>query len=208
MAGVLAPFAADLQVAAGEALLLEAEALDQPDRPGVAGLDVRLDPVQAEVAEHRSEHRPQAPRHQALPGVRGKGAVAQGSRLEAAANDVVDVHHADEAAAGPVPDQVAGLVVARDPFQVSSEELRGVGQAEPGSVQRFAGAHRVDELGRVGRRRLGQGNVHTRSLQHAATPRGTEPRPATLTRRGGIRNSGARNVFARWPVLHQEHPAI
>jgi hypothetical protein len=42
---VVAPFPADLQVAAGEALLFEAEALHQPDRAGVAGLDVRLDPV-------------------------------------------------------------------------------------------------------------------------------------------------------------------
>src|SRR6202034_3759164 len=182
---MVAPFAADLQVAAGEALPFEAEALDQPDRAGVAGLDVRLDPVQAKLAEHRPEHRPQAPRHQALPGVRGKGAVAEGSRLQAAANDVVDVHHTDQAAAGPVPDQVAGLVVARDPFQVGSEELGGVRQAEPGSMQRLAGASRVDELGRVGGRRLGQGNVHTpqSAARGHASRHGT---PAAILTRCGV----------------------
>ena len=75
---VVAPVPADLQVAAGEALLLEAEAADQADGAGVAGLDVRLHPVQA--AGRRTPMPSTARRplgHQAAPGVRGEGAVAQ-----------------------------------------------------------------------------------------------------------------------------------
>ena len=57
------------------------------------------------------------------PACEAKRGVAEVAGPERAADDVVDVHVADQPAALGVPDQVAGLILARGPGQVGGEPL-------------------------------------------------------------------------------------
>ena len=75
---VVAPLAADQQVARRVALEAEAGAARQRDRGRVAGLDVRLDPVQRERAERVVEHLLEAGAHHPLAGVAGASRSSRG----------------------------------------------------------------------------------------------------------------------------------
>ena len=96
---VVAPLAADQQVARREALQPEARAAGQRDRRCVAGLDVRLDAVQAQRAEGVVEHLLERLAHQALAGVLLVRVVAQVGGLERAADDLGDREDAGDLAA-------------------------------------------------------------------------------------------------------------
>src|SRR5688500_15188672 len=67
---VVAPAAADLEVAGREALALEAGAADEGEGGGVVGLDVGLDAVELEALEGVAEDEPHPGRHVAAPGGR------------------------------------------------------------------------------------------------------------------------------------------
>ena len=95
---VIAPLAADQQVARGEALEPEPRAARQRDRRRVAGLDVGLDPMQAERPERMVEDLLERLAHQALPGVALVRVVAEVGGLERAADDLGDREHAGDRA--------------------------------------------------------------------------------------------------------------
>ncbi len=77
---VVAPLAADQQVARRVALEAEAGAAGERDRGGVAGLDVRLDAVERERAERVVEDVLEPAPHQALVGVAGASRSSRGTR--------------------------------------------------------------------------------------------------------------------------------
>jgi hypothetical protein len=140
---VVAPLAADQQVARRVALEAEAGPARQRDRGRVAGLDVRLDPVQRERAEGVVEHQLETGPHHPLARVAGGAVVAEERRLERAAHDLGDVEDARDAAGVVVDDDEADEVVARAAAQQLVELVRALGRIGPRPVQIAA---RVDHL--------------------------------------------------------------
>src|SRR5438445_2805277 len=91
---VIAPPAEDLQVARGESLTPEAAAPDEADRGAVAGVDVRLQAVQAELTERVAGHESDALAHIAFDG-HGHGCLVPGiGTPEIRKEDLAHVDHA------------------------------------------------------------------------------------------------------------------
>jgi len=99
------PAAADLQVAPRCALEREAETFDEPDRARVRGLDARLEPVQLQLSERLRDHEPQSLVHVSPARVGLERVVAERARAARVADDVVDVHDADELVRVAVDDE-------------------------------------------------------------------------------------------------------
>ena len=116
---VVAPLAADQQVARGEALHAEAAASGERDRRDVAGLDVGLQAVQRQRPERMVEHLLERLAHEPLAGVASARVVAQVRRLERAADDLGDREHAgDRPVLGGTGEQAREVVAARAREQV------------------------------------------------------------------------------------------
>src|SRR4051812_21394177 len=93
---VVAPASADLQVARGEALVLEAAAACQRHRGVVARLDVRLEAVQPQRPERLAQQQLHALGHVAVALEARHAAVAEERALQPAADDLAEVEEADE----------------------------------------------------------------------------------------------------------------
>src|SRR5689334_3666720 len=85
---VVAPAATDLQIARREALATEAGALGECDRGAVAGLDVGLDPVQAQGGERPAQDELDPFSHIPIAGVGLPGGVAEVGALKGATDDL------------------------------------------------------------------------------------------------------------------------
>ena len=143
---VVAPLAADQQVARREALQAEAGAAGERDRGLVAGLDVRLDAVQAERAERVVEDLLERLAHQALAGVALVGVVAEVGGLEGAADDLGDREHArDLAVVGAAGEQAEEVLAARAAVELV-ELVGALGRVGPRPVQPVALAGEREEL--------------------------------------------------------------
>ena len=155
---VVAPLAADQQVARREALQAEPGAAGQRDRGGVAGLDVRLDAVQAERAEGVVEDLLERLAHQPLAGVALVGVVAEVGGLERAADDLGDREHAGDRAGVDAAGQQAEEVLAARAAVELVELVRALGRVRPRPVQPVALAGEGEELrrGPRGRARAGR----------------------------------------------------
>ena len=95
---VVAPVPCHVQVSRGESLEPESEPLNEGSRRAVAGLDVRLEPVQPELAEPVIDREPHGLGHAASSGRALEPVVAERRRPQRAEHDVVQVHHPDELA--------------------------------------------------------------------------------------------------------------
>jgi hypothetical protein len=143
---VVAPLAADQQVAGREALQAEAATAGQRDRRLVAGLDVRLHAVQAEGAEGVVEDLLERLAHQALAGVALMGVVAEVRRLERAADDLRDREHARDLAGVRPAGEQAQEVLAPGAAVELVELVGALGRVGPGAVQAVALAGEGQEL--------------------------------------------------------------
>ena len=143
---VVAPLAAELQVLLGEALAHEAAAPNQRYRGHVAGLDVRLEPVEAHVRKDVVEDETHPLGHIALPLQARDPAVSDVRALEHAPHDLGDVEEAGDPAVAAQPDHERDeRVVLRPPQQLV--ELGGGGRRrDPVAVELAAADHRVDEV--------------------------------------------------------------
>jgi hypothetical protein len=153
---VVAPAAADLEVARREALELEAAAARERDRRRVARLDVRLEPVQVELRERMPQNQPEPLGHVAAAGVGGDRAVAQERTLQPAADDLADVREADDRRVlTPADEQRLERLVGR-PCEQRRERLVAGRRLQPRVVERSTRPHRRDELRAVVRGRYAQ----------------------------------------------------
>src|SRR5262249_5699028 len=135
---VVAPAAADLQVARRVALVAEACPLDEALRPFVVGLDVRLEPAQLQLSERVAQDELEAFRHQSLAGRGGERVVAEVRALEEAARDLADVVDARQRAVAATTDEEAALGAARAALEVGVELARRLRRVDPRPVQAAA----------------------------------------------------------------------
>ena len=164
---MVTPFAADLEVAQREALLPPAGGAQQHDRPIVARLHVRLEAVQAEVAEGMGEEQAHPLAHVSLPRQGFERRVPEVCVLEPAPEDLGEVVHPGDrtvvvpdheersVGVGPVAleEAVEGTVrvvgvdpgvvelAGRDPHHAERRAVRVLGLAE---VNPVATAHDPD----------------------------------------------------------------
>src|SRR4051794_17050415 len=146
---VIAPLAVDLQVARREALEPEARALRQRDRALVAGLDVRLEPVQPERAERVAEHELDAFRHVALAGEGPPDGIAEVGIQERPAEDLAEVEEPEDAAVAAPAQQEQLEVVGACALDQREELLVARRRERPRPVVLAALAHELGELVRV-----------------------------------------------------------
>ena len=161
---VVAPLAADQQVARGEALEPEAGAAGERDRRLVAGLDVGLQPVQGERPEGVVEHLLHRLAHQPLARVALVRVVAEVGGLEGAADDLRDREHAGDLALvlGQAGDE-AGEVVAPRAGEEVVELVGALRRVGPRPVQLAALAGEREERLAVGP--LEHPQAHPRALR-------------------------------------------
>lgn len=143
---VIAPVAVDEEVPGRVPLPLEPDSPGQGQGALVPGLDIGLHAVQAEVGEGDPDHRPQSLGHQPPALVAGEGAVPEVGGLEGAPHDVAHAHVPDQRPAGGVAGQEGMVALGTEAGEHGGEACRGVGEVDPGTVKRTAGAHRGDEL--------------------------------------------------------------
>src|ERR1700680_2703898 len=195
---VVAPAVADLEVARRETLEHEAAALDQRDRRQVAGLDVGLEAMQAQVQEGVPQQQLHALGHVALASVGSADVIAEISALQRAAHDLAEAEDAEDgAAAGAAGEQRQRVRAPRS----RQEHLEGDAvqrRRHPGMVQATAGAHQRHQLRLVARRRLSQVDA---APAHAlrGTARGSQRRsdvPARTSR------------TSRWPWARTSHRSL
>ena len=95
-ADVVAPAACDLHVTAREALARKPDALREPERPQVGGLDIDFDAVELELSKRDFERQRHSLRHVTAAGMRREREVAEIGALEGAAHDLGEIEHADQ----------------------------------------------------------------------------------------------------------------
>ncbi len=157
---MVAPLPVDLLEGGREPLVPEAQAPDEGEGAGVAGLDVRLQAVQPQRAEGVPDHEAQ-PLGQVTPAgrrrVRGE---AEGAALPAASEDVVDVDPAHDRPGLAQADHEPLVRRPREPFQAAFERLRRQRvDAQPGPVQLGALAGEGGDLGVVLPAEVAQGHA-------------------------------------------------
>ena len=202
---VVAPLAAELQVLLGEALAHEAAAPDQRYRGHVAGLDVRLEPVEAHVREGVVEDETHPLGHVALPLQARNSAVADVRALEHAPHDLGDVEEARDPAVAAQPDHERDeRVVLRPPQQLV--ELGGGGRRrDPVAVELAAADHRVDEVVTVAghqRVELDPRACHAGNLEVEQGREGERDAAGDQGRGedAGQQAEGARSRWRSWPM--------
>ena len=92
---VVAPAAADFQVAGGKSLELESTPLHQPDRRRVPRLDVRLHPVKLDLQEYMPEKTTHPLAHIPLPGMLGRSVITQVGALKTAPDNFVHIEDSE-----------------------------------------------------------------------------------------------------------------
>jgi len=132
---MVAPAASEFEIARGVALAMEPEGLDKRDRGGVLGLDVGLEPVQAELAKGIVEYEAEAFAHKALASEWRADVIAEVSALKGAASDLTELDRAEEGVV-PVPtDEEPDKVGAPTPGQISRELGGRPGRGNPGVME-------------------------------------------------------------------------
>jgi hypothetical protein len=126
-AHVVAPAAADFHVAARVTFAHEADALDERERAGIAGLDVRFDPMQTLEPKRVVEAERQRLRHVARARHAGKRVIAEVSALEGAADDLGEIHDAGERAVVAANDEECDVArrVAGEAMTLEIRRVRG-----------------------------------------------------------------------------------
>src|SRR4051812_18669064 len=167
---VIAPAAADLQIARREALPAEARLACQCQRALVRRLDVGLDAVQAQLAEREAQCLLHAVAHVPLPGKRPADPVAQIRVLERPADHLGELEEADDRVVLGTPRKQRVEVVGAVAFEQSPVARCVRGRIRPRPMQLDARLNQVDELAPVARRRLGE--------THASSHRGQGNQPS------------------------------
>src|SRR5438874_3224882 len=93
---VVAPAAADLEVATRESLAAKAGPSRERDRGAVSGLDVCLDPMEIEVDESVTQHQFEPVAHEPLAGVRLAHRITEVCALERASGDVGQIEESHD----------------------------------------------------------------------------------------------------------------
>jgi hypothetical protein len=150
---VVAPPSADAEVAARQAFAAEAEPTDQPPRARIRGLDVRLQPVQAQRTEGASDDETEALGHVAASFEGREEVVAEIGALEGAADDLHHVDDADQLARRPLDEEVRAMRRPPAPTEPGAEGGGGAGRLAPRPVEVPAPSRRFDEPALVARRR-------------------------------------------------------
>src|SRR5262249_43375777 len=141
-----APAPADLEVAGGVPLVVEAGALDEAPRGVVVRLDVRLEPMELQPPERVPEHEVEPLAHQPLAGVRLERVVAEVRALEEAVRDLAEVEHAGDSVVLAPADEEAALALHPAAREIGVELARRLGRVDPGPVQLPAAARGAQEL--------------------------------------------------------------
>jgi hypothetical protein len=148
---VIAPAAADLEIALGEALANEPAAAGERDRREIARLDVRLEAVQSKLAKGPPQDEQHAVGHVTQPRVGGHAVVAQERALERPPDDLAEGELADDRAVHEATrDERLDRLVAR-PRQQRVECRARDRRRHPRPVQATARPHRGDERVAVAR---------------------------------------------------------
>src|SRR4029078_10412616 len=148
---VVAPAAADLQVARREALPREAARPGERERRRVGGLDVGLQTVQLQRAERVAHGRAQSFAHQTLSLEPGERVVAEVRAAECAKNDLREVDDSYQCTGLALTDQKPQGCPASRALYIRAE-LPWRGRCEyPRSMKRTACQHRSQEIPLIGR---------------------------------------------------------
>ena len=190
---MVAPAAADLQIARREPLATKAAAQRERERATVARLDVGLHTVQPQHLEGVAQREPDSLGHETLPGGAREGVVADEGTLQRAAHDLVQVDDADDRSVVTPADEEA---LAPRPARGSHEGAEGarvLRRMDPGTVQVPAAARQREELVAICRRRAAE---HHPSADNEGTrsprPHDSRPRSARVSAlRGRPRTSSA-----------------
>ena len=195
---VVAPAAADLQIAAREPLVAKPEAPDERDRAAVRGLDVRFDAVQLEIPERTCQHELETRAHQPLTRVRRERVVAEIGGLERVAHDLVEVDHAGELAAGR-HDEKRLLVLAPRAPQIVLVLARRRGASHESAMELAAAAHGLEVLGLAAQRwTFEMGGLSPHGVRAGDAVRAAR-RPSRPSRRPGPRGSRSAAAPSRSP---------
>ncbi len=147
---MVAPGAGDVEVGGGKTFLLEADTLDQGEGAGVGGLDVRLQPVQAQGGEGVGGGEFEAGCRQPGAGEGGVGVEAGIGGTEIAIENLRKIDDAGERAGGAAADEKAGIgggLQGGEPGVEAGLVCERLGKR---GVEGFAGEVGGDELGGVG----------------------------------------------------------
>jgi hypothetical protein len=147
---VVAPVAADVQVARRKTLAGEAKPPHQGDGRRVARLDVRLHAVQAERIEGVTHGQAHRLGHQAAPGAPGHAIIPEIGAAERAENDVGNIDHADDARAGDLARDQADIRAGQGPGEPGVEAGVVSERLDPGQMMRAAVLIGADQLRTVG----------------------------------------------------------
>jgi hypothetical protein len=129
---MVAPAAAQVEVARRVALAMEAEALYERNRGDVPGLDIGLEPMQAELPKSVPEHEAEAFAHVALAGEWRADVIAEVGALKGAARDLTEFDGAEEGLIQATTEEKPDKVGASTPREVVRELGGRSGWRDPG----------------------------------------------------------------------------
>jgi hypothetical protein len=143
---VIAPSATHGEIAWRVAFSPKAQASREGDRGAVTGLDVGLQSVKPKATKRVVDDEREAFGHEPVSLPRCERVVAEVGALECAADDLADVHDADEVSRPSMADEKSHVC---RPAQAAQIRAIGGGRGrrrDPARVQRSAAAHRRNEL--------------------------------------------------------------
>ncbi len=158
---MIAPSSPDL-VAALCAIAREAEACEQCDRAAVRGLNVRVEPIEIEIAERDVDRQRHAFSHQAAPGVRRERVVRERAATLRCGDHVVDLDDTRKCIRLLGDNEERGTIGASRAIEIFTIVGGGRCRDYDPAMQRAAAKRRVDEIALAARARAFEADAGSR----------------------------------------------